>query len=420
MKRTSSGVGTVVATLAATITSNGFADVLHYRVVDLGEPDPHGCSCTARDLNIAGDVVGFFFGADGDYNGFLATDGAVFDVSPAGENRTQSLGVNDAGLVVGWTNHWPLQRAFLYDGLTITNLGTFGGPYSLASDINNSNQIVGYAYTPAPEQHKHATLWRNGDMIDLGTLGGEFSEARAINELGVIVGRSWNVDRDWRAVFWTTDVEGPFELPSFGPPDMPTDATAVNDAGDIVGEVTVEFDVFGPIHHAALWRDGEVIDLGLLPEAGEGVSWFEAPAMITTTAADINNAGVVVGNSFPPAMEPEERHGPFVYRDGTMTNLNDLLDESSEGWTIREAYAINEAGVIAATAHSGGAARHAVLLEPVDDALPADLNNDGAVDAADLAMLLGAWGPCEGCPADLNNDGVVNAADLAALLGGWG
>lgn len=51
---------------------------------------------------------------------------------------------------------------------------------------------------------------------------------------------------------------------------------------------------------------------------------------------------------------------------------------------------------------------------------PADLNGDGTVDAADLATMLGAWGPNPGSPADLNDDGVVNAADLATLLGAWG
>ncbi len=53
-------------------------------------------------------------------------------------------------------------------------------------------------------------------------------------------------------------------------------------------------------------------------------------------------------------------------------------------------------------------------------ACPSDLNCDGAVNAADLAALLGAWGPCPGCAADLNHDGVVNPADLAMLLGSWG
>lgn len=54
------------------------------------------------------------------------------------------------------------------------------------------------------------------------------------------------------------------------------------------------------------------------------------------------------------------------------------------------------------------------------DQCPADINGDGWVNAADLADLLGAWGPCAGCPADLNNDGEVNAADLAEMLGNWG
>ncbi len=51
---------------------------------------------------------------------------------------------------------------------------------------------------------------------------------------------------------------------------------------------------------------------------------------------------------------------------------------------------------------------------------PADLNGDRDVNAADLALLLGAWGPCAGCAADISGDDQVNAADLALLLGAWG
>jgi len=51
---------------------------------------------------------------------------------------------------------------------------------------------------------------------------------------------------------------------------------------------------------------------------------------------------------------------------------------------------------------------------------PADLDGDGDIGAADLAILLGAWGPCEACPADFNGDNLVDAADLAELLGSWG
>ncbi len=52
----------------------------------------------------------------------------------------------------------------------------------------------------------------------------------------------------------------------------------------------------------------------------------------------------------------------------------------------------------------------------------ADISPDGgdcAVNAPDLAVLLGAWGPCSGCAADLNGDGAVDALDLAILLGAW-
>ena len=48
-----------------------------------------------------------------------------------------------------------------------------------------------------------------------------------------------------------------------------------------------------------------------------------------------------------------------------------------------------------------------------------DLDGNGAVDAADLAALLGAWGTSDAA-ADIDASGSVDAADLAALLGGWG
>lgn len=51
---------------------------------------------------------------------------------------------------------------------------------------------------------------------------------------------------------------------------------------------------------------------------------------------------------------------------------------------------------------------------------PADLDGSGDVAAADLAMLLGSWGPCPGCPAEFDDDGEVAASDLAFLLGSWG
>lgn len=52
---------------------------------------------------------------------------------------------------------------------------------------------------------------------------------------------------------------------------------------------------------------------------------------------------------------------------------------------------------------------------------PTDANDSGTTDAADLAQLLGAWGPvAPGNCLDSNGDNTINAADLAVLLGAWG
>jgi hypothetical protein len=51
--------------------------------------------------------------------------------------------------------------------------------------------------------------------------------------------------------------------------------------------------------------------------------------------------------------------------------------------------------------------------------LPADINGDGIVDAADLSTLLGNWGTSD--PAsDIDGDGNVGASDLSSILANWG
>lgn len=53
---------------------------------------------------------------------------------------------------------------------------------------------------------------------------------------------------------------------------------------------------------------------------------------------------------------------------------------------------------------------------------PGDLNQDGVVDAADLLIVLSAWGECanpEYCPADLTGDCIVDVTDFLAVLTGW-
>jgi YVTN family beta-propeller protein len=54
----------------------------------------------------------------------------------------------------------------------------------------------------------------------------------------------------------------------------------------------------------------------------------------------------------------------------------------------------------------------------VPGACAGDFNNDGIVDGADLATMLGQWGQTGS--GDLDNSGTVDAADLALFLGDWG
>ena len=51
----------------------------------------------------------------------------------------------------------------------------------------------------------------------------------------------------------------------------------------------------------------------------------------------------------------------------------------------------------------------------------ADLNGDGMVGAADLVVVLGAWGGCQfqPCVGDINGDTVVDAVDLFNVLDAW-
>ena len=56
------------------------------------------------------------------------------------------------------------------------------------------------------------------------------------------------------------------------------------------------------------------------------------------------------------------------------------------------------------------------LAVPVE--CPADFNNNGIVDAADLGLLLAAWGL--GGATDINGNGTTDAADLGMVLAAWG
>jgi hypothetical protein len=116
----------------------------------------------------------------------------------------------------------------------------------------------------------------------------------------------------------------------------------------------------------------------------------------------------------------------FVYRWNTLTGAGELLlnGVSVAGHTTGSFGSVYAANLFATTDATPGSLNaygyfddFAVAAVAPSSPCAGDFNGDGTRDAADLAVLLGAWGAAGG---DLNGDGTTDAADLAALLSGWG
>jgi probable HAF family extracellular repeat protein len=107
--------------------------------------------------------------------GLLPGEGGIF---------TNASGINDSKEVVGsGDNRESMERAFLWRGGTMTDIGTLGGPQAAANAINNSGQVVGFAQTSTDADH--GFIYQNGKMTDLGLN----IDPNAISNNGVIVGQ---------------------------------------------------------------------------------------------------------------------------------------------------------------------------------------------------------------------------------------
>ncbi len=100
-----------------------------------------------------------------------------------------------------------------------------------------------------------------------------------------------------------------------------------------------------------------------------------------------------------------------------------LLDGFGDSWEIIRANGLNaDQWVVGRAIKNGGPVRVPVVL--VYRPCIVNFDGNGTVDAGDIAILLGAWGPSTSCGGpdapDIDMDGDVDAADLATLLGFWG
>ncbi|HYM75114.1 MAG TPA: hypothetical protein VE377_03980 [Candidatus Dormibacteraeota bacterium] len=118
----------------------------------------------------------------------------VLDLGPFDNNRNDILAINDCGQAAGVSLNARTGRieAFLEEKGKRSPLGTLGGSFSIARDINNRGEIVGGSLT-AGDDSFHGFLYRNHRLLDLNTMlepgtGWELVQALAINNRGEILG----------------------------------------------------------------------------------------------------------------------------------------------------------------------------------------------------------------------------------------
>ena len=325
-------------------------------VVTVLSPLNGGGKCQAFGVNSLGQVAGASDTPSLAGHAVRWTEGIPRDLATLGGVNSYGYAINDAGFIAGVSetvgNTQP--HATVWGGSTAIDLGTLGGTFSTGYGINNLGQVVGTS-TITGDNEYHAVRWTGMTPEDLGTLGGPYSEAFGINFRGQVAGYA-TVDNfsGQFPVRWTDST--PVVLGPLGPPAMGYSANGIaygiNNAGHVVGWVGV---AAGP--RAVLWAVTTPVDLGTL-------------GGLTSFAIAINNHDWVIGTS---ETITGELH-PFLYRNGTMYDLNDLLEPGSGVTDLaltgrfdggsEFGNNLNDSGQIAAYGTVNGVT-HALLLTPL-------------------------------------------------------
>jgi probable HAF family extracellular repeat protein len=157
----------------------------------------------------------------------------------------------------------------------IKDLGLLESDSSHANYINDLGQVCGY-YTFQGKMY--AFLYDPENGIQVPNLP-EGAVIRKINNVGQLIGDFTNASG--HSFFWDPQ-NGLIDLGTFAAVDL-------NDAGQVVGSSKI-----GEAHHACIWQNGQITDLGVL----QGEMGLSGPS----SAHKINNSGVIAGIAYLPVI----------------------------------------------------------------------------------------------------------------------
>ena len=225
--------------------------------------------------------------------GFLWRNGSQTDIGaiPAGPNgpQTAATAINQRGWIAGWSlGAKNFQRAVLWDGSTLRDLGSANDNWSYAYAINIDGVVAGASSVASDPFNTHAAVFQNSTVKDLGTLGNRWSTASGINDRGRVVGSAMNATANEIHAFVYDLPNGPMRDVS---PSANCGLFAVNNSGDAVGSCTP--DKKG--NHAVLWHDGVFIDLN---DAISDPSWVLGAARAINDRGQIAATGPHNGGAF--------------------------------------------------------------------------------------------------------------------------
>jgi probable HAF family extracellular repeat protein len=261
-------------------------------------------------------------------------------------------------------------HAVLWQNGTIKDLGTLGGPDSVAWQINRRGQIAGQSYVNSIPNATTGVptidpffIGEDGKMVDLGSLGGTVSWTTGLNNRGQVIGAMTLAgDGGWHPFLWSHGV-----LTDLG--TLGTDcgnATAINDAGEVVGVACSPTGFF-----ATVWRDGVLTNLGTV--AGDTCS----------ESYDINSQGQIVGES-GDCNGIVLGHAWLWENSGPLIDLNTLIPPGSE-IQLTHSVSINDRGEISGDGVQPTGDQHAFVLIPCDE-------NHPGVEGCDYSLVdAAAW-----------------------------